>query len=106
MVENLVINGYRKFSQTIRVLDINSNFVALDENGVLLMKAILNLQKEKVPSPRRRKYVKLLIPVNLRKIFPSKSLRNFVLYVNPELDPRLGDYTFEEMEKMVDRALL
>jgi hypothetical protein len=42
VVENLVINGYRKFSQTIRILDINSNFVALDENGVLLMKAILN----------------------------------------------------------------
>ena len=42
VVENLVINGYRKFSQTIRILDINSNFVVLDENGVLLMKAILN----------------------------------------------------------------
>lgn len=69
--------------------------------GAVLMKAILNLQKEKVPSPRRRKYVKLLIPVNLRKIFPSKSLRNFVLYVNPELDPRLGDYTIEEILEVI-----
>ena len=42
VVENLVINGYRKFSQTIRVLDIDSNFVALNNDGILLMKAILN----------------------------------------------------------------
>lgn len=42
VVENLVINGFRKFSQTIRILDIDSNFVTLDGNGILLMKAILN----------------------------------------------------------------
>lgn len=42
VVKNLVINGFRKFSQTIRILDIGSNFVTLDRNGILLMKAILN----------------------------------------------------------------
>lgn len=42
VAENLVINGFRKFSQTIRILDIDSNFVALDGNGTLLLKAILN----------------------------------------------------------------
>lgn len=44
VVENLVINGFRKFSQTIRILDIDSNFVTLDGDGILLMKAILNNQ--------------------------------------------------------------
>lgn len=42
LVENLVINGQRKFSQTIRILDILSYFVTLDEPGLLLAKAILN----------------------------------------------------------------
>ena len=41
--------------------------------------------------------MKVQIPVNLRRLFPSKTLRNFALYVNPEIDPRLGDYSFREM---------
>ena len=61
------------------------------------MQAILNLQAEKQPNMRRRKAVKLLIPINLRKLFPSKTLRNFVLYTIPELDPRLGHYDFQEI---------
>lgn len=67
----------------------------------VLMQAIVNLQAEKVPLRRRRKAVKVLIPVNLRKLFPSKTLRNFVLYTIPELDPRLGDYDFPEICKIV-----
>jgi hypothetical protein len=41
--------------------------------------------------------VKLLIPVNLRNLFPSQTLRNFAMYTIPELDPRLGEYTFREI---------
>lgn len=67
----------------------------------VLMQAILRLQEEQIPRIRRRKPVKVLIPVNLRKLFPSKTLRNFVLYTIPELDPRLGHYTFEEICKIV-----
>lgn len=65
------------------------------------MQAILNLQAEKVSNIRRRKAVKVLVPVNLRKLFPSKSLRNFALYCIPELDPRLGEYDFKEICKLV-----
>ena len=66
-----------------------------------LMQAILRLQAQKVPDPRRRKAVKVLLPVNLRSLFPSNSLRNFVLYCIPELDPRLGHYDFAEICKIV-----
>ena len=45
--------------------------------------------------------VKVLIPVNLRKIFNSGTLRNFVLYASPSIDPRLGEYTFEELCDMI-----
>ena len=61
------------------------------------MMAIQNMQKEKVANPKHRKHIKVLLPVNLRKIFPSESLRNFVLYTTPEIDPRLGEYSFEEI---------
>ena len=62
-----------------------------------MMQALQNLQKEKVTNIRRRKPIKIFIPVNLRKLFPSKSLRNFVLYTIPEIDPRMGEYTFQEI---------
>lgn len=62
-----------------------------------MLKAICEMQAETVPRRSRRKPVKVLIPVNLRGLFPSRSLRNFASYVTPEIDPRLGDYTFEEI---------
>ena len=66
-----------------------------------LMQAIIELQKEKVPVMRMRKPVKVQIPVNLRRLFGSTTLRNFALYVNPEIDPRLGEFTFDEICKRV-----
>ena len=62
-----------------------------------MMQALQNLQKEKEPNIRRRLPIKVFIPVNLRRLFPSKSLRNFVLYTIPEIDPRMGEYTFREI---------
>ena len=62
-----------------------------------MMQAICQLQAEKVPQRSRRKPVKVLLPVNLRNLFPSKTLRNFVSYITPEVDPRMGDYTFDEI---------
>ena len=65
--------------------------------GAVIMKALANLQFEKNPNVRRQKLIKLLIPVNLRQLFPSKTLRNFVMYTIPEFDPRLGEYSLDEI---------
>ena len=70
-----------------------------------MMQALLNLQQEKVRSFRRRKGIKLLIPVNLRQLFPSKTLRNFAMYTIPEIDPRLGEYTFDEICKVIQHKM-
>ncbi len=61
------------------------------------MAALQNLQREKVPHRKHRKPLRVQIPVNLRSLFPSKTLRNFALYTTPEIDPRLGDYSFREI---------
>ena len=66
-----------------------------------MMMALQQLQKEKVPNKNRRKPIKVLIPVNLRNLFPSKTLRNFALYATPEILPRLGEYSFEEICKII-----
>ena len=62
-----------------------------------MMEALLALQKEKVHFRRFRRPIKVLLPVNLRPLFGSSTLRNFAMYTTPEADPRLGDYTFQEL---------
>lgn len=69
--------------------------------SAVMMQALLNLQNEKNPSAEKQKPVKVLIPVNLRGLFPSNSLRNFAMYTIPELDPRLGEYSFDEICKII-----
>lgn len=50
---------------------------------------------------KSNKIVRIEVPVNLRKMYPTKSMRNFTLYVMPEIDLRLGWYSFEELVKIV-----
>ena len=66
-----------------------------------MMMALQNYQKELCPDRRKRLPIKVLIPVNLRRLFPSKTLRNFVLFTTPEILPRLGEYSFDEIAKAV-----
>ncbi|QEN08878.1 hypothetical protein EXM22_13085 [Oceanispirochaeta crateris] len=47
-------------------------------------------KKKKLP-------VRLNVPVNLRALYPTVSMRNFFLSVEPWIDPRLGHYEFEEI---------
>jgi len=49
----------------------------------------------------RRRIFRIQVPVNLRRMYPSKTMRNFTLFVTPEIDLRLGQYTFEEIIKTV-----
>ena len=69
--------------------------------AAVMMKAISDLQAEKVPRRMRRKPVKVLLPVNLRGLFPSRTMRNFASYITPEIDPRLGDYSLAEICRIV-----
>lgn len=73
--------------------------------GAAMMKALLHLQNEKNPQRERQERIKLSIPVNLRQLFPSSTLRNFSMYTIPEIDPRLGDYTFEVICKVIVHKL-
>ncbi|MDC7224357.1 MAG: hypothetical protein PQJ60_11490 [Spirochaetales bacterium] len=53
-----------------------------------------------LPDGERKKQagpIAVCIPVNLRRMFPSRTMRNFFLSVTPFIDPRLGRYSFEEI---------
>ncbi len=52
-------------------------------------------------SRRRKNIIRIELPVNLRNLFPSQTLRNFALFVMPEIDPNLGEYSFTEITSLV-----
>lgn len=54
------------------------------------------MQRQKRIPPRKYKPIKICVPVNLRKFYGNRTLRNFSSYVNPGIEPRLGKYTLEE----------
>lgn len=70
-----------------------------------LLLAAQAIQRDRVKNPKRWKRVKAHVPVNLRKIFPSNTLRNFILYTTPGIDPRLGEYEFAEVCGIVQHQM-
>ena len=65
--------------------------------SAVMIQALQEMQAEQEPELVHRKPIRVQIPVDLRRIFPSQSLRNFALYTTPEIDPRLGQYSFPEI---------
>lgn len=49
--------------------------------------------------------IRICIPVNLRRFFPSRTLRNFFLSLYPGIDPRLGRHSFEDICSLVDHFM-
>lgn len=64
----------------------------------------IHYQKQK-NEKKKQKQVSVQIPVNLRKFFDTQTLRNFVLCLRVKIDPNKGDYTFEEILKIVSLQL-
>ncbi len=64
-----------------------------------LIRALIVVQHRE--GRRREKPVALVVPVNLRPFFETRTLRNFILTVRPCIDPELGEYTFEEIVSQV-----
>lgn len=55
------------------------------------------MEKQRRETPGHEKKIALSVPVNLRSFFPTKTMRNFILTLQPWFDPSLGDYTFQEI---------
>ncbi len=54
---------------------------------------------------KKNRCIRIEVPVNLRNIYPSRTMRNFSLFVMPQIDLRLGHYTFEEIIKTVHHQI-
>jgi acetyl esterase/lipase/NRPS condensation-like uncharacterized protein len=72
--------------------------------SAVLLQACYEIQNKAVPG-RYQKPLKILIPVNLRKIFNSKTLRNFALFVTPGINPQMGCWCLEEICKSIHHQM-
>lgn len=89
-----IIDGILSVQEVMKVAGTYHATITEYLNSALLY-ALLQKQQEEWHIKLRP--VKIAMPVNLRRFFPSKTLRNFITMVYPSIDPRLGDYTFEEI---------
>ncbi len=89
-----IIDGIMSVSEVMAVAKGYGATVTEYLNAVLLQ-ALLIKQEEDCHGHLRP--VKIAMPVNLRRFFPSITLRNFITMIFPGIDPRLGEYTFEEI---------
>lgn len=61
--------------------------------------------RKQLKENKKQREICVQIPVNLRKAFPSETLRNFVLCLRVKMNPNLGEYTFEEIVRSVSLQL-
>lgn len=106
-----VVDGFK--TNTTFILDADAVAAEAKRRGITvtaylvsaLILAAANIQKKRVRRRKGWRPVKVLIPVNLRKLFPSRTLRNFVLYATPGIDPRMGEYSFDEICAIVHHQM-
>lgn len=89
-----IIDGILSVSEVMAVAKKYNATITEYLNAVLLYAL---LQKQEKDRRVRLRPVKIAMPVNLRRFFPSETLRNFITMIYPGVDPRLGEYTFEEI---------
>lgn len=98
-----IIDGILSVSEVLKTAKETYHVTVTEYLNAVLLYALL--QKQEAERPIRLRPVKIAMPVNLRRFFPSKTLRNFITMIYPSVDPRLGDYTFEEIVQHVHRYM-
>ena len=99
--------GYRHL--TTGVVDTQALLDLAHRHGVsvtaflsaVMAQSIIGMQDMKRRKKRQRP-VKITVPVDLRRLFGSRTLRNFSLVLNIGADPRFGEYTLEELCRQSD----
>ncbi len=108
---SFLVKGERAkdFSKVITgFLDASQVYDKAKEHGVTVTEYLLahttlalNEVQKKQLRGKRPKPVIICVPINLRKYYPTSTLRNFATIANIGIDPRFGEYTFDEAVKEI-----
>lgn len=71
------------------------------------MHALAGIHREQAGRYRQvgSRVIRVEVPVNLRRLHETGTMRNFSLFVMPEIDLRLGQYSFEEILGLVHHQM-
>jgi NRPS condensation-like uncharacterized protein len=105
------IRAWQRYRTIIGRVPLGDLRHAAKERGVTVtqylvatyLQALASIHAEQAQSrlPPRRGVLRIEVPVNLRRLHSTETMRNFSLFVMPEIDLRLGEYTFEEILRKV-----
>lgn len=103
-------DGFRHL--TTGVVDTGELLSAAHSHGVsvtaflaaVMAQCIIEIQSLEKPR-RKQRPVKITIPVDLRRLYGSETMRNFALVLNLGVDPRYGDYTLDELCRSIYHQL-
>jgi len=95
--------------QVVQMLDLvrEKNVTLTEYLTALYLSCLIQIFEDEVQNGRKpgRSVIRLEVPVNMRQFHKSRTMRNFSLYVSPEIDLKLGNYIFDELLKRVHHSL-
>ncbi|MDZ7796588.1 MAG: hypothetical protein U5N56_05895 [Candidatus Marinimicrobia bacterium] len=109
----LPLGSFRIVSGIVPVEDVKSiakryHAKVTELLAALYIEALIHLQDEQIANKKKHRPVGLSIPVNMRNLYPIRSMRNFSLFIVPRIDPEnvqdLGDIIGILKEFMRSRA--
>ncbi|MBY8993123.1 MAG: hypothetical protein KGD59_01135 [Candidatus Heimdallarchaeota archaeon] len=105
----------KKYHVTTGVVSVKEILKVSRENKVTITELLTSAYLDALQSvlynlpehqrKRQMKPIRVAVPVNLRNLYHSKTMRNFSFMVAPELNPKLGRYNFKEILHLVHHSL-
>lgn len=89
---------------SLHKLTKSHNVTVTEFLSALMLKVLIDKQNSE-SRKKRKKEVSIQIPVDLRRIYNSDTLRNFTICMRVKVDPNKGEYTFEELLTQVKYQL-
>jgi hypothetical protein len=109
------VRAWRRYRTIIGRMPVSAVRAAAKERGVSITEyltavyvaalAEIHAEQRKGPIKPRRNVIRLEVPVNVRRFYPTETMRNFSLFVMPEIDLRLGEYSFDEILRAIHHAM-
>ena len=101
----------KKYNVTIGTLSVKEILKVSRENKVSITELLTSIYLDALQHilynlpfhqrKRQMKPIRIAVPINLRNLYPSKTMRNFSYMVSTELNAKLGRYSFKEILHLV-----
>ena len=97
-------------NMTCGIMSLEQVHALAKEKGVtvteFLAAILLDIHcRKQLRESTKLKEVSVQIPINLRNVYPSQTMRNFSVCLMVKVDPNLGEYSFDELLNIVSLQL-